>query len=167
MKNELITNIEQEMMSVLDNAQMEHLKKVLEHCFFNVSVYIDEQEDEKEDGNAKLLDGFMSSKKIEGCSAQTLKYYKSTIENMLETTKKTRATHSDGGSKAILRCLPEEKQCQQGYIGQREANSIIVFRLAGGRRLHTEESSQENPQNSRRQDRERNLHGRGTRNNAR
>lgn len=88
MKNELITNIEQEMMSVLDNAQMEHLKKVLEHCFFNVSVYIDEQEDEKEDGNAKLLDGFMSSKKIEGCSAQTLKYYKSTIENMLETTKK-------------------------------------------------------------------------------
>lgn len=88
MKNELITNIEQEMMSVLDNAQMEHLKKVLDFCFYNVSVYIDEQEDEKESGNEKLLNGFISSKKIEGCSVQTLKYYKSTIENMFEITKK-------------------------------------------------------------------------------
>ena len=51
MKEELMTNIEQEMMSVLDNAQMEQLKRVLKHCFYNVKVTFEEQDLEKELGN--------------------------------------------------------------------------------------------------------------------
>jgi hypothetical protein len=48
MKNELMTNIEQEMVSILDNAQMEHLKKVLKHCFYNVEVTIQEKPQDKQ-----------------------------------------------------------------------------------------------------------------------
>lgn len=88
MKEELMTNIEQEMMSVLDNAQMEQLKRVLKHCFYNVKVTFEEQDIEKELNNNKLLDSFLSSKHIEGCSAKSLKYYRSTIENMYKSVKK-------------------------------------------------------------------------------
>ena len=44
MKEELMTNIEQEMMSVLDNAQMEQLHKTLKHCLENVEIKIKENE---------------------------------------------------------------------------------------------------------------------------
>ena len=88
MKEELMTNIEQEMMSVLDNAQMEQLKRVLKHCFYNVKVTFEEQDIEKELNNNKLLGSFLSSKHIEGCSAKSLKYYRSTIENMYKSVKK-------------------------------------------------------------------------------
>ena len=88
MKNELITNIEQEMVSYLDNAQMKRLKEVLKHCFYNVSVVIDESEEEKTESNEQLLESFLSSKRVEGCSHETIKYYKSTIENMLSVVQK-------------------------------------------------------------------------------
>ena len=88
MKNELITNIEQEMVSYLDNAQMKHLKEVLKHCFFNVSITIEEQKQDKIESNEKLLESFLSSKKVEGCSYQTLKYYKNTIESLQKIVDK-------------------------------------------------------------------------------
>ena len=88
MKNELMTNIEQEMVSILDNAQMEHLKKVLQHCFYNVEVTIQEKPQDKQLSNEELLNTFLSSKKIEGCSEKSIKYYRSTIENMLLVVKK-------------------------------------------------------------------------------
>lgn len=88
MKNELMTNIEREMVSILDNAQMEHLKKVLKHCFYNVEVTIQEKPQDKQLSNEELLNTFLSSKKIEGCSEKSIKYYRSTIENMLLVIKK-------------------------------------------------------------------------------
>lgn len=88
MKNELITNIEQGMIAFLDNAQMKRLKEVLKNAFFNVSITIEEKINEKLESNEKLLEGFLSSKKVEGCSNETIKYYKSTIENMLNELNK-------------------------------------------------------------------------------
>lgn len=38
MKEALIIEIEQGMTAALDNAQMEHLHKVLAHCLYNVTV---------------------------------------------------------------------------------------------------------------------------------
>ena len=38
--------------------------------------------------NEKLIELFLSAKRVEGCSEKSLKYYKSTIESMLDTMEK-------------------------------------------------------------------------------
>jgi len=91
MKEQLIINIEQGMLSWLDNAQMERLQHVLTHCLYNVSVTVEstaivQQEDATT--NTVMLNAFLASKRIEGCSEKSLKYYRSTIQNMLAITTK-------------------------------------------------------------------------------
>jgi len=87
----LITEIKQNMMSFLDNAQMEQLDHVLKHSFFNVSVT--ENKDNSfilnEKSNEEVLNTFISAKRVEGCSKRTLVYYQSTIKNALNTIKKS------------------------------------------------------------------------------
>lgn len=85
MKNELIISIEQEMLGALDNAQMEMLREVLSrwlHC-----VTIVEPVDESGD-NAKMLSNFIAAKRVEGCSDKSLRYYESTLDNVLSTIGK-------------------------------------------------------------------------------
>ena len=80
----IITEIEQKMLGILDNAQMEHLHKVL--------VYYLESEDilvQEEVSNVKILEMFLSAKKIEGCSEKSILYYQSTIQNMFKHIEKT------------------------------------------------------------------------------
>ena len=43
---------------------------------------------DEDDGN-QLLDSFITAKRIEGCSEKTLKYYRTTIENMTEAVGKS------------------------------------------------------------------------------
>ena len=43
---------------------------------------------DEDDGN-QLLDSFITAKRIEGCSEKTLKYYRTTIENMIEAVGKS------------------------------------------------------------------------------
>ena len=38
MKNQVITEITRQMLPYLDNAQMEHLQEVLQHCLWNVEI---------------------------------------------------------------------------------------------------------------------------------
>jgi len=83
---ELITNIEMEMLSHLDNGQMERLHSVLSHYLHGVTVTT--QIDESPDG-MKLLASFLSAKRVEGCSAKSLRYYESTLHNMLMTIHKS------------------------------------------------------------------------------
>ncbi|MCX7749204.1 MAG: tyrosine-type recombinase/integrase [Clostridia bacterium] len=92
MKENLIIAIEQGMVSTLDNAQMERLHKVLTHCLYNVTVKENNEasvfeEDERQ--NEDILMSFLAAKRIEGCSEKSLKYYRSTIQNMLTTVNKT------------------------------------------------------------------------------
>lgn len=79
MYTQMITEIEQKMQSTLDNKQMDVLHKVLEGVFAAASS------GEKSDTEAEraLLDAFLSAKKVEGCSGKSLRYYHSTINNML------------------------------------------------------------------------------------
>ncbi|WP_271716129.1 site-specific tyrosine recombinase/integron integrase [Anaeromicropila herbilytica] len=80
MKETLIREIVQEMIPALDNQQLEQLKLVLENtfaCFMEENQYeIDKQED--------YTNLFLSAKRVEGCSERSLKYYKGTIEHMLQ-----------------------------------------------------------------------------------
>lgn len=85
MENQLITSIEQEMLGVLDNAQMETLHDVLSRWLHG--LIIAEPADEI-DGNAKMLLNFVAAKRVEGCSDKSLRYYESTLNNMLSTIGK-------------------------------------------------------------------------------
>lgn len=86
MIQEIKTIIIQKMLSVLDNAQLELLSNVLDHAFFGVNVVACERVED--DNNDKLVDMFISSKRIEGCSEKTLIYYRKTINKMLDAIGK-------------------------------------------------------------------------------
>ena len=81
MIQEIKNEIMQKMLSVLDNYQLEQLSEVLDIAFFGITaVSCDKTE---EDSNDMIVGSFISSKRIEGCSEKSLKYYQKTITNML------------------------------------------------------------------------------------
>ena len=86
MIQEIKNEIMQKMLSVLDNAQLEQLSEVLDIAFFGVTVVSSDKTEE--DSNDKLVDSFISSKRIEGCSEKSLIYYQKTINNMLDAVGK-------------------------------------------------------------------------------
>ena len=90
MKDKVITEIEQAMVASLDNAQMKLLHSVLHHILWNLELSEVEERPKEEAlvSNAQLLQGFLSSKRVEGCSEKTLKYYKGTIGRLLSTLEK-------------------------------------------------------------------------------
>ena len=83
----LINEIELAMLSSLNNEQLGQLRKVLEYTFRNISVTTKESYSTETD-NAKLVDSFLSAKKVEGCSAGSISYYRSTINNALSKIHK-------------------------------------------------------------------------------
>lgn len=82
MKQQLMTEVMQQMLPCLDNAQLKHLKRVMEKTLFRYEV-VESQGDIVEDDSEKLIAMFISAKRIEGCSEKTLKYYQTTINTML------------------------------------------------------------------------------------
>lgn len=88
MKNTIINEIILQMQTNLSNNQLEELKKVLEYIFFNYEITENIENNNKYFSNQNFIELFLAAKKIEGCSAKSMKYYKSTIENMLKTVDK-------------------------------------------------------------------------------
>lgn len=95
MKQQIILEVMQQMLSYLDNAQMQQLQKTLENALFGCEITVQIEKKDTED-NPKLIDAFVSAKRIEGCSEKTLKYYRTTIENMVASTDKGILSYSDG-----------------------------------------------------------------------
>lgn len=85
MKQDLIKNVVQEMVPYLNNAQNEKLKEILQYTLANYDV-IKKQQDKTLKQN--FVELFLSAKRIEGCSEKSLKYYKATIDAMLDELKK-------------------------------------------------------------------------------
>lgn len=79
MKDAKIAEVLQEMLPYLDNSQMEQLQRVLQHTFWNCSVE-EKQDGEPSEQTPDMVDLFLASKRVEGCSEKTLTYYKATIE---------------------------------------------------------------------------------------
>lgn len=88
MKQQLFNQIVQGMLPCLNNAQVAQLQKVLEKAFYNMEVTIDNSVDQELQTNERLVEVFLSAKRVEGCSEKSLKYYKATIETMLSTIEK-------------------------------------------------------------------------------
>lgn len=87
MENQLITNIEQEMLAHLNNHQIEQLHKVLAHYLRDVTTA--SAPNPEDSGNESLLASFIAAKRVEGCSGKSLRYYVSTIQNMLTAVDKS------------------------------------------------------------------------------
>lgn len=84
MKDLFTQNIIQNMSNVLNFQQLQFLEKVIHQNLQNVHIEKDiSKETSTKDNNQQLLHFFISSKKVEGCSEKSIKYYLSTIETLL------------------------------------------------------------------------------------
>ena len=81
MKLRLIHDIEEQMANVLTQQQREVLRQVLAVTLKPLTVTPEAGSSVQNDES--LLQSFISSKRVEGCSEKTLRYYESTIRKML------------------------------------------------------------------------------------
>lgn len=88
MKKELITEVMQQMLPYLDNAQLKQLKQGLEQTLFHYEVSGAKAKPEEDNSN-ELVSMFIAAKRIEGCSEKTLKYYRNTIDSMVSSLGKS------------------------------------------------------------------------------
>ena len=86
MKNELITDIVQQMLPYLDNSQTKKLQQVLEHALFQYEII--EAVAPSNDDSENLVNIFIAAKRIEGCSEKTLKYYQTVSYTHLDVYKR-------------------------------------------------------------------------------
>lgn len=84
MISQVITKIQDELSEVLDENQMKCLSAVLEKHLSHFEKTEKEDTAEKKD----MLPVFIAAKRVEGCSEKSLRYYESTIRNMLESINK-------------------------------------------------------------------------------
>lgn len=85
--------VKQEIMSamqtVLNFQQLMILEKMIHRSFHNVDITQQgKTKEELETDNAAVINLFISSKKVEGCSDKSLKYYFSTINTLFQKLKK-------------------------------------------------------------------------------
>ena len=82
MLNTVINAIKGEMNTILTENQMKMLEQVLtKHLSGVIATEMEQKEIE-------LLPAFIAAKRVEGCSEKSLRYYESTIRNMLEAVSK-------------------------------------------------------------------------------
>ena len=86
MKQNLITDVIQEMLPYLNNSQIEKLQETLVYTLFKYEIKECEKEEKFSEQN--LVELFLAAKRIEGCSEKSLKYYEATINGLLNDLKK-------------------------------------------------------------------------------
>ena len=87
MKELFVKNVVNETTDFLDNNQRIKLKEILtEICiYYRIEKLEQSQKEEMQRNNEDILNRFISSKEIEGCSTRTLNYYRDNISKMLNT----------------------------------------------------------------------------------
>ena len=81
MNSQMIEKIEQKMFPHLDNATQQLLHATLLEC-------LSSEDKPKEEDPFSLVKLFLAAKRVEGCSDKTVKYYDSTIRNVLTAISK-------------------------------------------------------------------------------
>ena len=92
MKTEVITNITKDMEDSLTDYQLNKLKESLIINFERLEFIIktDELKHQEElNENKNMIESFISSKQVEGCSERTIKYYKEIIEKFVNSFDKS------------------------------------------------------------------------------
>lgn len=83
MMNQIIADIQADLDLVLDEEQMKKLLKVLEQRLLPLEIM-----DDSKMSQDNMLPMFIAAKRVEGCSDKSLRYYESTIRNMIESIDK-------------------------------------------------------------------------------
>ncbi len=88
MKQKMISEVLQQMLPYLDNAQLKHLHRVMEQTLsrFDIAGALEQPEDDNSD---ELITMFIAAKRVEGCSEKTLSYYQTTIDKMVSALGKS------------------------------------------------------------------------------
>ncbi len=96
MLQNIIESIESRCSLFLDNSQMDCLHSILVDCILLEKTGQPDQNDDE------LIKTFLSSKKIEGCSEKTLKYYGSTLHTISKSQSKGLAVMSTDDLRTYL-----------------------------------------------------------------
>ncbi len=118
MKEQIISEITCQMLPYLDNAQMEHLMETLQHCLWAVEIKETEgiEIQQNKESNEDLLQMFLSSKRVEGCSEKTLRYYETSIHRMFGEVD-VHVTHmTTDALRNYLSEYQQRTQCSKGNI---------------------------------------------------
>ena len=117
MKQKFIHSVLQELSKVLDSQQLDFVENTLEQKLLDLDV-IEQVTNEElvNQENEELLTAFLSAKKIEGCSAKTIKYYKSTIDHLFDEIGKTTAEITTNDIRSYLAYYQEQKQSSKVTI---------------------------------------------------
>lgn len=86
MKDQLITEVQQQMLPYLNNEQLRMLRTAMEFCLHGLVITQTDQKQMQEQTDVSAA--FIAAKRIEGCSEKTLTYYRKTIEAMMATIGK-------------------------------------------------------------------------------
>lgn len=92
MKIEVISNITRDMQGSLTDYQLNKLKESLIINFENIEFIIKTDEikhQEDLDENVRMINNFISSKEVEGCSNRTIKYYQEIIDKFIDSFDKS------------------------------------------------------------------------------
>ncbi len=116
MKETVIREIEKAMLPFLDNAGMKQLNYVLNNVLWNKTITESEQPIMSEPDNSDMLELFISSKKVEGCSAKTLRYYSTTINRMMTDIHKGLAHITTDDLRQYLARYEQESECSKANI---------------------------------------------------
>lgn len=87
MKNQIIKEILFKMEGIIDKITLDKLESTIVSSLEGYDI-VEIDDEYVEIDNDKVLTQFLASKKIEGCSEKTLKYYKNTILNLFKEVKK-------------------------------------------------------------------------------
>ena len=103
MKEKLISEISNAMVGILSVEQMAQLNGVLLQVISNYTISADnEQMQENNASNGRLLEIFLSAKQVEGCTTPTIKYYGSTIKQLFKKMPKKVTNYTTEDIRAYL-----------------------------------------------------------------
>lgn len=76
----IIDSIRQDLSTILNNEQLEILSETLK---IHLTKFFNEHNSQPLSENFDYLNAFLAAKRVEGCSEKSLRYYESTVRNML------------------------------------------------------------------------------------
>ena len=104
-----VTIIIQEMLPLLNNAQLLALRESLERHLVNGV-------NQQKYTNNSLLALFITAKQVEGCSAKTIRYYQRTIENLFASIKQSVTQLTTDDLRSYLAQYQTEKDCSKANL---------------------------------------------------
>ena len=117
MKQDFIQSVLGELCKVLDSQQVEYVGDILEQSLHNLDIVERVSNDERiSQENGSLLLSFLSAKKIEGCSAKTIKYYQATVEHLFDEIGKPISDITTNDIRSYLAQYQERKQSSKVTI---------------------------------------------------